>query len=307
MGEASKTSGELGEKLAEKLLEIIGWLGSLNNVNIACNNENHTGSGGNPRQSHGEDKVYIYNNPFHDDFTEVVHVSVKNNLKNYPAAQTLKSKFRSHYCDLQETIDCAVRNPEVNQLISGFRGRSNISHSGLLVWVHNDEKNIGSDIKQELSSTRLDQEDRYPVYLIDSERAEFILSVVDHVTRADCDAKFYYPHIGTTIKVVEERCGSYLPLELIASDVILFVVEDHGRKLLYLYANQPFEYETYKKLIHYSLKFSAGLINDIKIGMPDFNVAKHDNEAKKARFSFSERNERVEPFSFKRSILNLLE
>ena len=53
MGEASKTSGELGEKLAEKLLEIIGWLGSLHNVNIPCNNEAHIGSSGNQRKSHG--------------------------------------------------------------------------------------------------------------------------------------------------------------------------------------------------------------------------------------------------------------
>lgn len=307
MGEASKTSGELGEKIAEKLLEIIGWLGSLHNVNIPCNNEVHIGSSGNQRKSHGEDRVYIYNNPFHDDFTEVVHVSVKNNLKKYPVAQTLRKKFRSHYSDLQETIDCAVRNPEINELISAFRGRSNISHSGLLIWVHNDENNVNSDIKKELSSVRLDQDDRYPVYLIDNERAGFILSVIDHVSRSSGDASFYYPQIGTSIKVAEERCGSYLPLELIASDVVLFVVEELGRKVLYLYANQPFESEAYKKLIHYALKFSAGLVNDIKIGMPDFNVAKHDNEAKKARFSFQERKERIEPFSFKRSILNLLE
>lgn len=77
MGEKSKKSGEIGEKIASELLLLIGWKNSLHNINIDCNSPKHENESGKQRSTHGEDQVFIYHNPFHDDRTDIVHVSVK--------------------------------------------------------------------------------------------------------------------------------------------------------------------------------------------------------------------------------------
>ncbi len=60
MGETSKKSGEIGEKLASKLLEMIGWKPSIHNVSIDCNNPSHLQKNGNQRKTHGEDQIFLY-------------------------------------------------------------------------------------------------------------------------------------------------------------------------------------------------------------------------------------------------------
>ena len=48
-GEISKKSGDIGEKIAEKLLEKIGWKEQIHNISIACSDDNHVNSSGNQK------------------------------------------------------------------------------------------------------------------------------------------------------------------------------------------------------------------------------------------------------------------
>lgn len=104
MGEPSKTSGDIGEKLATALLDMIGWKLSIHNISIDCNTPSHLQNNGKPRKTHGEDQIFLYNSPFHDDHTEIVHVSVKNNAKKYPQEGTLKTKFKTHLKECPASI-----------------------------------------------------------------------------------------------------------------------------------------------------------------------------------------------------------
>jgi hypothetical protein len=97
-----------------------------------------------------------------------------------------------------------------------------------------------------------------------------------------------------------------LPLELIASDVMPVIMYDGDKTEMILYANQAFSADGYKKLIAYGLRFCTSLVTTIKIGMPDYNAATDKNQADMARLAFSDRHETIEPFSFNRSFLNLL-
>ncbi|HDL7359424.1 TPA: hypothetical protein PXN21_002771 [Yersinia enterocolitica] len=309
MGENSKKSGEIGEKLTTQILSSIGWDLSLHNVSIKCNTPSHFSKLGKKRTTHGEDQIYTYHNPFHDDTTNIVHISVKNNLEKYPAEGTLKIKFKEYIKELQEIIECAKHSPELKELNTANKAKKNKNHSGLLIWLHNDESNIECNIKSLLATTRLDQSIKHPVYIIDNARASFLLKAIDDINRRfeNDTIKFFYPKIGTSILVDEDRTGNYLPLELIASDIIPFTVkEDKGLSLIF-YANQSFNQDSYKKLISYALQFSSGLVPEIKIGMSDYNPAKHEQDAIIARMSFTNRNEKITPFSFNRSILSFLE
>ncbi|QKL55749.1 hypothetical protein HI814_03215 [Ralstonia solanacearum] len=306
-GEKSKTSGEIGEKIARGLLDRIGWGNSLKNIPIKCNTPTHLNDSGNQRTSHGEDRIFLYNNPFHDGRTDIVHVSVKNKIGSYPSSDApLRREFKEHIAELHEIIECARYSEEISQATDDFKARKYIAHSGLLIWVHNDADDIERDIKPPLSKIRLEQESDVPVYLIDSGRAGFLMKVLDDVERRAKPWSFFYPAIGTSVTVDEARTGPFLPLELIASDILPVVIRDGDKTEMIIYANQPFGVDAYKKLMAYGLKFCSSLVTSMKIGMPDFNAATDVATADRARLAFSERTEIIEPFSFNRSILTLL-
>jgi hypothetical protein len=308
-GEKSKSSGEIGEKLAAGVLSTMGWRDKLNNVSIPCNTRSHLNLEGNQKQSHGDDVVFLYQSPFHDDRTDIVHVSVKNKLDNYPAEQTLRTQFKAHIEDLHQTICCAKHDPQVKELTTAFGARKNKRHSGVLIWLQNDDEDIDKDIKPLLAKSKsLGQADDTPFYVIDNARATFLLKVVDDAQRRfEKQWKFLYPPIGTALKAEEPRTGDFLPLELVASEIVPMVAKVEGRSELVIYANQPFSGHAYKKLISYGLQFAAGLVEKIHIGMPNYNAAHDEAEATTTRLAFANRPEVVRPFSFQRSILDYLQ
>ncbi|WP_265421971.1 GapS4a family protein [Aeromonas salmonicida] len=308
MGEKSKKSGEIGEKISTELLRLIGWDTSLHNTSINCNSPNHINDSGNQRSTHGEDQIFIYHNPFHDDRTEIVHVSVKNTLGGPPSDTTLKTKFKSHFKECQEIIECAKHSPEIKLISSAHGTRSKKSHSGLLIWLHNDDKDIECNIKPSLASTRLEPDSKFPIYLIDNARASFLIKIIDDMNRRfqGKTIEFFYPRIGTSVYVNEARSGKKLPLELIVSDVIPFLVKADDSREMVIYADQKFSTDAYRKLLSYALQFSSGLVAKIKIGMPNYNPALNDQDTKVARLHFPDRDEEIIPFSFNRSILSLI-
>jgi hypothetical protein len=308
-GENSKKSGEIGEALANALLYIIGWKTLLQNVPIECNTPSHVNAEGKRRTSHGEDQIFLYHSPFHDDRTDVVHVSDKNNIEKYAKGGTLKSQFKAHLKELNQTIECAKHSLTLNQLCSSYSARKIKSHSGLLIWLQNDHDDIEHDIIAELANSRIDSESEYPIYMIDNARAAFLIKVVDDLTRRATggEFEFFYPRIGTAQSVDEKRTGKFLPLELIAADLIPALVKKGETRELVLYANQNFEVTSYERLVAYGLNFASGLVSTIHIGMPDYNPARDENLARQARMAFHERDENVTPFTFNRSILTFLQ
>lgn len=308
-GEKSKKSGEIGEALATALLERIGWNHLIHNIAISCNTPTHLNKEGNARQSHGEDQVYLYNNPFHDDRTDFVHVSNKNTLNRYPKEGTLRLHFKSHIKELNQTIECAKYDPALQKIGKSYKAKKNKCHSGLLIWLHNDHENIEKSILSDLAPARLDLNTNIPFYVVDNGRAAFLLKVVDNLCKRSIggDYHFFYPRIGTSITVDEMRTGKKLPLELLASDIIPAVLTKGDTKELIIYANESFDSISYKNLMAYGLSFSSGLINKINIGMPDYNPARDEEVTQMARLEFCNRSEEIIPFSFNRSILDLLQ
>lgn len=307
-GEKSKRSGEIGEKLANRLLIIMGWKNALQNIPIACNTPAHVNADGNRRVTHGEDQIFIYHNPFHDDRTDIVHISNKNHLGAYAKGQTLKSQFKGHLKELLETIECAKFSPELKELANSFQTKKTKSHAGLLIWMQNDDSDLERGIISEISNVRLDTDFTTPVYVVDNARATFLLNVTDSLKRLTShgEYEFYYPRIGTALTVDENRKGKILPLELVGADIIPAIIRAGETNELVLFANEKFDKDAYEKMIAYGLNFANGLVEKIHIGLEDYNPAQDEATARMARMAFHARTEKIVPFSFKRSILDLL-
>ncbi|QPB42757.1 GapS4a family protein [Rodentibacter haemolyticus] len=308
-GEKSKKSGEIGEKIAISLLDKIGWKHQIQNLSITCNNEKHKNHSGKKKSSHGEDSIYIYDTPFHDEKTVVAHISIKNATNGYPTRESeINSTFKKHIEQLSQIIECAEYDQEVNSLIQAFGAKKNLQHIGVLVWLHNDEKTINKDILKVISKSRLGLEGNTPYYVIDAGRASFLFQVINDLGSKSKNGnyQFYYPRIGTSITVNTDRSNSYLPIGLIVSDIIPAVVTIGECKKFYLYVREEFDELTYKNMMAYALNFSAGLVNEIYIGFPNYNPVKDNVVTEKTRIFFKDRKEMITPFSYNKTFLELI-
>lgn len=305
MGELSKTSGENGEKITEELLRLIGWSNLLKGVSVPCNNKTH-----NREQTHGNDFIFIYNNPLHDSRTDVVYISSKNVNKGYPKGdQGVRTEFKKHLYELDETVSCSKISSEISQKLQTFQGRRQKKHMGLLVWLHGDRENLERDIKPALSSIQLDLSSNCPLYLLDMSRASYIKEAINHfrATKQGEDYGFYYPKLGNVIASADERYGDVLPIELIASDLIpiRFMLEE--RPSLCLYVKQAFSEESLRKICSLAFDFADGWVEDIFIGLESYHPADNKQAKDTVLMAYQERKARIKVFCYKESILDLLE
>lgn len=310
MGEKSKSSGEIGEKIANSLLELIGWKDSIQNISIDCTDPSHLNDAKNPKESHGEDEVYLYYNPFQDDTSSIIHVSVKHSENEPPKEKGTKTQFLTYFNELQEIIECAQYSSNLETLSDSY-GTKNIVHSGLLIWLNCYDLDNPINFIDYLANIQIPVNAKYPTYLIDSARALFLIKVM-HDIRLKCSQRTYEfrypPEIGSNLNNQQSPFGNYLPIELIASDIIPIVIfNDKQPEELILYANQTFTIDNYEKLISYALSFSSGFVNKIKIGLPKYDVLKDKNDARLALNKFPHRDKvEITPFSFNTNIQSII-
>ncbi|WP_046168919.1 hypothetical protein [Chromobacterium vaccinii] len=304
MGEPSKTSGENGEKITEELLRLIGWSNLVKGVSVPCNSKSHD------KKTHGNDFVFMYNNPLHENRTDIVYVSSKNAKQGYPKGdQGVRTEFKKHLSELDEIIACSKISGEIKQAIQTFQGRKQKKHVGLLVWLHGDKETLNRDIKPALSRIQLDLESNCALYLVDISRATFIKEAISHFrgSKQGSNYHFYYPKLGNVIANADERYGDLLPIELVASDLIPIRFMLGEIPSLCLYSKQSFSVESMKKLCSLAFDFADGWVQDIFIGLESYHPA-DDKQAKDAvLMAYQDRKANIKVFCYKESILDLME
>lgn len=301
MGEPSKTSGENGEKITEELLRLIGWQNPLKGVSVDCHLPAHG------KKTHGNDFLFIYDNPLHENRTDVIYISCKNQSKGYAkGAPGVRTTLKEHLTEMDSIIACSKIDTTVAEAIKTFGGRKQKKHIGLLFWLSGDSNE--RDIKPEVGAIQLNLQSNNPIYLVDNARAGFIKDVIDHFKATQHGPfHFYYPKLGNILVPTDERHGEFLPIELLASDLIPIKFHVNGKPSLCLYAKQPFSAEALKKLCSLALDFSDGWVDSIFIGLEDFHPADHKIAKDNVLMCFPERAARIKVFCYKQTILDLLE
>ena len=303
MGEKSKTSGENGEKLTEEVLKLIGWLNPMKGVEVICNIKQHE------KQTHGNDFLFIYDNPLHENRTDVAYISSKNEKNGYPRGpQGVRTTLRKHISELDKIISCSKISPKVLSAIQQSPRRRHKKHIGILFWLHGKKDELNRDIKSDLSGMQPDLDSGCPIYLVDMSRASFIKDSISHFRATNHgDYNFYYPKLGSVLSPVDERFGPLLPIELVASDLIpiRFMIGD--KPALCLYAKQEFSTASLKKICGLAFDFADGWVQDIFIGLESYHPANDKEEKDAVVMSFRERTANIRVFCYKESILDLLE
>jgi hypothetical protein len=304
MGEASKTSGENGEKITEELLRLIGWSNLLKGVSVPCNSKSHD------KTTHGNDFIFIYNNPLHESRTDIVFVSSKNTEQGYPKGeQGTRTVFKKHLSELDEIVSCSKISNDVKQAVQTFQGRKQKKYIGLLVWSHGDRQTLNKDIKPALSRIQVDLASNCPLYLVDMSRASFIKEALGHfrAMKQGKEYHFYYPKLGNVIANADERYGDLLPIELVASDLIPIRFMLGEKPSLCLYAKQSFSEDSMKKLCSLAFDFADGWVQDIFIGLESYHPAEDKQIKDAVLMAYQDRKANIKVFCYRESILDLLE
>lgn len=303
MGETSKTSGENGEKITEEILKLIGWSNPMKGVEVSCKIKSHN------KQTHGNDFLFVYDNPLHDNRTDIAYISSKNEKNGYAKGpQGVRTTLKKHLTELDKIISCSKISPKVLSTIQQSEGRKNKRHIGILFWLHGNKDELDRDIKPDLSAVQLDLESNCPIYLIDMARASFIKDAIGHFRATNHGAyNFYYPKLGTVISPVDERFGALLPIELAASDLIPIRFMIREKPALCLYVKQGFSAKSLKKICGLAFDFADGWVQDIFIGLESYHPADDKEEKDAVIMGFRERAANIKIFCYKESILDLLE
>ena len=124
--------------------------------------------------------------------------------------QILDEKFINDIKELEQIIQCAKYNSEIDSLIESYKAKVNVRHIGVLVWLHNDKDNIDRNILPVIARSKPSLDGDTPYYIIDSGRASFILKVINDLSsKSNGNYQFYYPKIGTSIWLIRIGRGNF--------------------------------------------------------------------------------------------------
>jgi hypothetical protein len=306
MGETSKTIGEIGENIAGKFFELIGWHNALPNESLKClkpqkhaRKESKKGK----RETHGIDYLYSYRSPLEGNSISNVIISVKNTDDPYPNNPV--SKFKDHISDLAQTIECFNGSPAKASQLKKFKHYKKSSDIGVLFWLSQSDDTY-HDVVSKLENCRLDSGLKFGViYVVDNKRIEFIFQAMNFLKlkHPDHSIYFYYPDTSMNYEDNEiPQYGSSLPVEYINSPIIPFLLKKGKEELdtFCIAVADNFDEEEMPMLIQAARKYTKDIRCNYLFLFPNYIRTKHHKSVINAINSFeNEVGNNIQVMSYK--------
>jgi hypothetical protein len=288
MGEWSRRVGEVGEEIVGEFLELIGWGSSQRNLTLPCiRNQRHMRQD-RPRQTHGIDCLFSYESPLCARTLDHLVISVKYTSDPYPTSPN--SKFKEHFADLAQTMEC-FKNSEIRQSTSRhFSGIDSAREIGVLFWLTNTSDI--DDIISRVSGVRdIDNFSYKSIYVVDNKRISFIYDTIKYLSanRPNSEIEFFYPYTGRNNNpLIRELSGKVLPVEFVNSSVIPLKLNnrDKSNKTFVVSVLDNFHKDHLKRLMGLACEMTSDFATDTLILFPDFDRLLHENQVLEAKSSF---------------------
>lgn len=308
-GEKSKSIGEYGEKIGRSLLDLLGWKDTIRNISITCNlGDEHKNDKGNPKQSHGDDELFVYDCPFFSDRRVAVHVSIKHSEQYNPNEGKLKAKIKSDLIELSEIIECSKYSVETDSILNGISTeRPDTKHFGLLVYTSHHKQQLDKNVTYLLNHMIFNEKINDTIYMVDNDRANFLFEVHRYLNSNYDSFKYTNPNFGFSLLGDQDNHTNFITLNMLNSDILPFRVDVDGCFEIILFCKDEFSEDSLKKGITYAFEISQGFTKKISIGFPDFNYHTHKSADQTAKRNFSNENQNIditiETFCFLESFL----
>lgn len=280
MGEWSKSIGEKGEKITKFIFEEILNINSLEeNTSISCfNGEKHIKSK-KPRQTHGIDGLYHYENPLEDELLEIVLISSKYTL-NYPPNP--KSKFKEYLKDLAEAIECFKLSKENSEINQRYNSVSKTIWTGILVWLSNDDTK-DSDVISKVSNSIINSELEFDkIILLDNKRIDFLYETIYKTKQLNPSVKIVYHNTSLNQGSINEfSYGDKFPIDYLYADVIHLRVEKDSEVTFLIFINDNFDRVNFSQILSFAKTYDfLNAIDKTVINYLDYDSLKHEKIVK---------------------------
>lgn len=269
-GEKSKKTGEYGENIVAKIMTRIGWRSNNHSIDIPCLHpkRHQRKDSQKERSSHGIDFLVYLKDHLMDDTQNTVVVSGKYREK-YPASPN--ATFKPFLEEVHQAIECVKDNDQWGSTVLGS-DITTINYPGVIFWLtQGDEKD--SDIIDQITDLRQDYDSRYPVYLVDNRRANFLLESLDfvHALYPSSKVEFVYPTTGRNLLPGNSTSGPQLPLQFINSSMIPIKVFTGGKEILVLTSIEDYDPDTFASTVGMAKNLTHGWGTEAVICYPKFH------------------------------------
>lgn len=292
-GEKSVLSGEEGQKITKRLLELCGW-NIAEHIDFDCSNgaKHKLKTSKGDRQQHSIDGIQSYLNPLNHAIKNVILISAKHHASDYPSAS--KSKLNKTSKELAQAIECAKESSEIAEhyIVDDDSGRS-IEYNGLITFLSSslDEKHT-SFFKESGHELSIPTDNFDALFFIDNKRATFLYSSISEALRYSDDnlVSYIYPDTGTNHEHQHlNLAGRLLPLELMCSDVLPILVQKSGDNHVLIFCNDRIDDKYLKRIIWLAHRI-CGFASRTTIYFPNYNTTDHDRMVKTVMQAFQTSN-----------------
>ncbi|PEQ83389.1 GapS4a family protein [Bacillus cereus] len=289
-GEAAKNSGELGEKIVARLLELFGWIMPDSGISIKCVLNKKHGDEKKSKLKHGIDNIYQYKSYLIDNTRQDVLISVKCRDKYPTTEKGVKSKFKEFYEDLSTAAECYPASELYKRKIKGTKARK---IDGVIFWIDRNDSDGTKNFSllDKLDNVRVTETAALDsLTLVDNKRAQFLFESISlmHKEYGEENVEYFYLDTGLNNSSIErEYFGKQLPIEYLSSSIIPFAVEINGSKTLILITEDPFDENYLKRLIGLAHSFTRNFSGEVVIIFPDYHDMHHKDAVRNAYSSFS--------------------
>lgn len=272
-GEKSKKSGEFGEDIARKLLNLIGWSDLPGGYDISCFNGLYHGEDGKERKTHGVDLSCNYESNLISNRQEVNVISVKYR-DSYPKSPT--TEFKEYLKELAFTMTCFRYCEQFKQNVSSSIDSKNLN--GILIWLSRNDS-LKKSLINEIKDFRVSDGFNYgPIYLIDNLHASFLYSVISKCNSLyKTNYQFIYQTTGSNISSLSRKTfGTMLPIEHINSPILLIKGITRSDEVLNIFCIEEYSDDNLKRLIGLSRDITEQWASKIIIYFSEYK--KFENE-----------------------------
>jgi hypothetical protein len=271
---------EINHRIAEKIIELIGWDKFNENPTIEIFNE-RTGE----NDKHTINFFGDIESKLKEATDDFIMITSLHDL-NYP--ESSKNQIQKYLNDTDKVFDDLKQKKKIP-----ITRNNNTDYHSILFWLTTENSELWTDFiyraKENYKRDLLADDITY--YLVDNNRANFLISSIGTAKnyREDLAVKFLYPITEANQKPgsIGQR-GFKLPVQYINTSVLPIIKEDSSAISILLFCSDSFSSETLKKLIWLTIRLTSGLGNEYLIYFSDYDIAINQNEANEVIRSFND-------------------
>jgi len=278
-----------------KFVEKIGWSSPSDNESLQCNrSDKHQRKENSPRHTHGIDLFYSYKSNLESFSIDNVLISVKFTSNPYPSPPN--SKFKEHFKDISETVECFARSELRSQTNSEYEnlGVKKSNDVGVLFWLSSN-RDGDQDIVSRVSGVILDKELEFGnIQVVDNFRASFIYNSIATAERLFSKEDKYFHYAFSASNFTDqsiEKYGKVLPVEYLTSPMIPMRLIDRETKKqrFFISSIESYNEDAMKRLLNFASDISQDFSTDFVFVFTRYNDLEDGASVKKCMRTLGER------------------